>query len=126
MTRLRAVFAGQPTGLLDRVDGHGLAHHSFHVFVVYPWIRLLQPGPGHTAADSAGLPDPLGHGRFQSTTSTLCCSRGRSDSTATACTLAIENLRRFAGAATNVALAPPPSKGRHRCSTLGLDLRTTR
>lgn len=45
VTRLRAVFAGQPTGLLDRVDGHGLAHHSFHVFVVYPWIRLLGRDP---------------------------------------------------------------------------------
>jgi hypothetical protein len=40
-TRLRAVFARQPTGLLDRIDGQGLAHHSFHVFVVYPWIRFL-------------------------------------------------------------------------------------
>ena len=31
------------TGLLsDLADPHGvLAHHSFHVFVVYPWVRFL-------------------------------------------------------------------------------------
>ena len=44
-TRLRAVFARQPTGLLDQLDGHGLAHHSFHVFVVYPWVRFLDADP---------------------------------------------------------------------------------
>jgi hypothetical protein len=43
LTRLRASFKGQVTGLLDAVDpGPGvLAHHSFHVFVVYPWVRFL-------------------------------------------------------------------------------------
>ncbi len=43
LARLRTVFTGQVTGLLDAVaDPTGvLAHHSFHVFVVYPWIRLL-------------------------------------------------------------------------------------
>jgi hypothetical protein len=44
-TRLRAAFAHQPTGLLDRIDGHGTAHHSFHVFVVYPWVRFLDTDP---------------------------------------------------------------------------------
>ena len=29
-----------------------------------PVDTVAQPGPGHTAADSAGLPDPLGRGRF--------------------------------------------------------------
>ncbi|TGD84908.1 hypothetical protein BayCH28_23595 [Mycolicibacterium sp. CH28] len=43
--RLRSVFANQPTGLLDRLDGPILAHHSFHVFVVYPWIRFLDTDP---------------------------------------------------------------------------------
>jgi hypothetical protein len=43
--RLRSAFAGQPTGLLDRLVGHGLAHHSFHVFVVYPWVRFLDADP---------------------------------------------------------------------------------
>jgi hypothetical protein len=40
---LRGAFAGQVTGLLaDLTDSAGvLAHHSFHVFVVYPWIRFL-------------------------------------------------------------------------------------
>lgn len=43
LTRLRTSFKGQVTGLLDALDpGWGvLAHHSFHVFVVYPWIRFL-------------------------------------------------------------------------------------
>jgi hypothetical protein len=43
LTRLRASFKGQVTGLLDAVEpGPGvLAHHSFHVFVVYPWVRFL-------------------------------------------------------------------------------------
>lgn len=44
--RLRQDFAGQPTGLLNelRAADAGLAHHSFHVFVVYPWVRLLISG----------------------------------------------------------------------------------
>lgn len=43
LTRLRTAFRGQATGLLDEVSAtpHVLAHHSFHVFVVYPWIRFL-------------------------------------------------------------------------------------
>jgi hypothetical protein len=43
LTRLRSSFKGQVTGLLDAVQpGPGvLAHHSFHVFVVYPWVRFL-------------------------------------------------------------------------------------
>jgi hypothetical protein len=45
-TRLRAAFTGQVTGLLaDLPDGHALAHHSFHVFVVYPWVRFLDRDP---------------------------------------------------------------------------------
>lgn len=43
--RLRSVFADQPTGLLDRFDGPVLAHHSFHVLVVYPWVRFLNVDP---------------------------------------------------------------------------------
>ncbi|WP_102142601.1 DUF6390 family protein [Mycobacterium hubeiense] len=40
---LRRAFKGQATGLLDElVESAGaLAHHSFHVFVVYPWVRFL-------------------------------------------------------------------------------------
>jgi hypothetical protein len=43
LTRLRIAFAGQPTGLLDELDASErvCAHHSFQVFVVYPWIRFL-------------------------------------------------------------------------------------
>lgn len=35
------------TGLLADLDGPEgiLAHHSFHVFVVYPWIRFLARDP---------------------------------------------------------------------------------
>jgi hypothetical protein len=43
LARLRTVFKGQVTGLLDTVPTTTgvLAHHSFHVFVVYPWVRFL-------------------------------------------------------------------------------------
>jgi hypothetical protein len=43
LTRLRTSFKGQVTGLLDAVHAAPgvLAHHSFHVFVVYPWVRFL-------------------------------------------------------------------------------------
>src|SRR5690349_17174863 len=43
LTRLRTCFKGQVTGLLDALDPGPdvLAHHSFHVFVVYPWVRFL-------------------------------------------------------------------------------------
>lgn len=45
--RISANFVGQPTGLLDRLGTNRtpLAHHSFHVFVVYPWIRFLDADP---------------------------------------------------------------------------------
>ncbi|BBX51798.1 DUF6390 family protein [Mycolicibacterium poriferae] len=43
--RLRTAFHGQVTGLLHDVDSAS-AHHSFHVFVVYPWSRLLERGAG--------------------------------------------------------------------------------
>jgi hypothetical protein len=43
LARLRTSFNGQFTGLLDAVRATPgvLAHHSFHVFVVYPWVRFL-------------------------------------------------------------------------------------
>jgi hypothetical protein len=43
LVRLRAAFKGQVTGLLDEIPAAAqvLAHHSFHVFVVYPWVRFL-------------------------------------------------------------------------------------
>ncbi|OBK71338.1 DUF6390 family protein [Mycobacterium sp. 1274761.0] len=44
---LRRAFTGQATGLLGhlaRPQG-ALAHHSFHVFVVYPWVRFLDREP---------------------------------------------------------------------------------
>jgi hypothetical protein len=44
LTTLRAGFSGQVTGLLDDVESSPavLAHHSFHVFAVYPWVRFLE------------------------------------------------------------------------------------
>jgi hypothetical protein len=45
---LRARFAGQVGGFWDRVDPRAgpLAHHSFQVFAVYPWVGLLAgPSP---------------------------------------------------------------------------------
>lgn len=43
LDRLRGAFAGQVTGLLDDLDQPAgvLAHHCFHVFGVYPWVRFL-------------------------------------------------------------------------------------
>lgn len=47
LTRLRSALAGQPTGLLGELDASNqvLAHHSFQVFAVYPWIRFLDGDP---------------------------------------------------------------------------------
>jgi hypothetical protein len=47
LARLRTAFTGQVTGLLDELaTSKGvLAHHSFHVFVVYPWVRFLHRDP---------------------------------------------------------------------------------
>jgi Family of unknown function (DUF6390) len=47
LDRLRTAFAGQVTGLLADLDPSVgvLAHHSFHVFVVYPWVRFLDRDP---------------------------------------------------------------------------------
>jgi hypothetical protein len=47
LDRLRTAFAGQVTGLLADVEPPAgvLAHHSFHVFVVYPWVRFLDRHP---------------------------------------------------------------------------------
>src|SRR3984957_14437803 len=44
LARLRTTFKGQVTGLLDDLATSTgvLAHHSFHVFVVYPWVRFLR------------------------------------------------------------------------------------
>jgi hypothetical protein len=47
LAQLRTSFAGQVSGLLDAVPAVPtvLAHHSFHVFVVYPWVRFLDRDP---------------------------------------------------------------------------------
>lgn len=46
LARTRRAFTGQATGLLDTVTSQNvLAHHSFHVFVVYPWVRFLDRDP---------------------------------------------------------------------------------
>lgn len=45
--RLRTAMSGQPSGLLSSIDDDELvlAHHSFHVLVVYPWLRFLDADP---------------------------------------------------------------------------------
>lgn len=43
LVRLRTAFTGQATGLLSDVSA-ATAHHSFHVCVVYPWVRFLGRG----------------------------------------------------------------------------------
>jgi Family of unknown function (DUF6390) len=47
LNRLRTAFKGQVGGLLEAVHATSgvLAHHSFHVFVVYPWVRFLDRDP---------------------------------------------------------------------------------
>lgn len=44
---LRSTFRGQVTSRLDTTDS-AAAHHSFHVFAVYPWVSML--GRGKDAA----------------------------------------------------------------------------
>ena len=53
LTRLRTAFTGQVTGLLGELRSAAgvLAHHSFHVFVVYPWVRFLR----RNAATAVGV-----------------------------------------------------------------------
>ncbi|WNG89642.1 DUF6390 family protein [Mycobacterium sp. ITM-2016-00317] len=48
LERLRSAFAGQVTGLLGDLPAGApaSAHHSFHVLVVYPWVRFLDRDPG--------------------------------------------------------------------------------
>ena len=47
LERLKASFRGQVTGLLSQLASTTgvLAHHSFHVFVVYPWVGFLDRDP---------------------------------------------------------------------------------
>jgi hypothetical protein len=47
LARLRDALSGQPCGLLADVtaDRTVLANHSFHVLVVYPWVRFLDADP---------------------------------------------------------------------------------
>lgn len=47
LCRIKAAMTGQPTGLLDDLDACAdiLPHHSFHVVVVYPWVRFLGTEP---------------------------------------------------------------------------------
>lgn len=46
---LRRRFAGQIGGTWDSADARALAHHSFHVFEVYPWAALLRRTGNPTA-----------------------------------------------------------------------------
>jgi Family of unknown function (DUF6390) len=48
---LRTRFAGQSGGTWQDADAGALAHHSFHVFEVYPWAAMLRR-TGNPAAAS--------------------------------------------------------------------------
>lgn len=39
---LRQRFAGQTGGTWNEADDRAIAHHSFHVFEVYPWAAMLR------------------------------------------------------------------------------------
>jgi hypothetical protein len=48
LARVQCAFAGQPGGVVHDIvgDSNCLAHHSFHVFAVYPWLKLVpRAGP---------------------------------------------------------------------------------
>ncbi|MEV7084419.1 DUF6390 family protein [Streptomyces sp. NPDC093085] len=49
LARLLSRFDGQGGGTWREAAGRALAHHTFQVFDVYPWARLL-PGPAHPTA----------------------------------------------------------------------------
>ncbi|BCB91897.1 DUF6390 family protein [Phytohabitans suffuscus] len=49
--RLLDRFGGQPGGTWRQASGRAVAHHSFQVFEVYPWARLLRAGAGATAVE---------------------------------------------------------------------------
>ncbi len=82
--RLRTALPGQPTGLLDAVDDPAdvLAHHSFHVFVVYPWVRFLDTDAGHplrilqSCRIRWGVVDSVGDERVVMSSQPLCFDGG--------------------------------------------------
>jgi Family of unknown function (DUF6390) len=49
VTRLHDRFQGQLGGTWREAAGRAAAHHSFHVFEVYPWAAMLQRNPGPVA-----------------------------------------------------------------------------
>jgi Family of unknown function (DUF6390) len=50
---VRARFAGQTGGSWDGLGepGGAVPTHGFHVFAVYPWLRVLRAGPGGPALE---------------------------------------------------------------------------
>jgi hypothetical protein len=49
VTRLRDRFRGQLGGTWREANDRVIAHHSFHVFAVYPWAALVAPDGNPTA-----------------------------------------------------------------------------
>lgn len=49
LERLEDRFHGQLGGFWHQAGEHAIAHHSFHVYAVYPWSALLGSGAGKTA-----------------------------------------------------------------------------
>ncbi|MGE2718603.1 DUF6390 family protein [Mycolicibacterium celeriflavum] len=112
LARLRAAFAGQVTGMLDTVPatGDALAHHSFHVFVVYPWVRFLGRDAG-TAVDVMqacrirwGVVEAVTGDQAEITSRPLQYTNGR-------LTLGDPRPERIAWKRGDLSLAPPPRPG---------------
>ena len=103
--------------------GNALAHHSFHVFVVYPWVRFLDREPATPVPRDAGLPDPMGHRRVRRRRACrhlvaaadirLTARSGSATPAGSGC----------GGARTARRWHPPPVAGRPRRRALGLGMR---
>jgi hypothetical protein len=50
LARLRERFAGQPGGTWRDAGDRAVAHHTFQVFEVYPWVELLRRAGNPVAA----------------------------------------------------------------------------
>jgi hypothetical protein len=112
LTRLRTSFKGQVTGMLDAVDpGPGvLAHHSFHVFVVYPWVRFLDRdsatalGVMQDCRIRWGTVESVDGGHAVIATRPLCLADG-------ALTLGESRPERVQWKKGELSLAPAPARG---------------
>ena len=124
LARLRSAFTGQVTGLLaDLPDRRSvLAHHSFHVFVVYPWVRFLDRDPTtplRVMQDCRirwGTVDSVDGEHAVITSRPLTFDAG-------VLALGEPAAERVRWSKDGASLAPAPTPGRHRLRALGLGVR---